>query len=715
MLHNKKDNILIVDDEARMRDSIKALLDANGYNINTAINGHDAISKLKQSHYDVILLDLVMPESGGFEVMDFVREYEIDSSVIVISGNNTIDSAIGALRKGAFDFLTKPYHREQLVKCIENAISQKRLHEENKRFHARLKESERMHRFMVENSPDIIYVLDQQSKFIYVNQAVESLLGFDRTEIIGKHYSEIIHPEDMEVAQYTFNERRTGNRATKNVEIRLRKKIPDGENKYFDNLMCNIELNSMGIYTADAERKDKSFMGTYGVARDVTDRKRAEAMVEYQAYHDLLTGLPNRVLFSDRVSTSITHARRNNKMLAVMFIDLDQFKYVNDTQGHIIGDELLRVVAKRIKSVLRETDTVARIGGDEFLVLLPVIVNQTDAEKVANKILEEIRKPIAISNNEFNITASIGVSIYPEHGRSLEALAKNADIAMYSVKGKGKDNYHFFTNGMNVAISERISLVNDLRKSISNNELTVFYQPQIQIENKSIYGLEALTRWMHPDKGMLTPTEFMGFAEEDGIITDLGMWLIRAVCHDIRNWQQAGLHCPRIAINMSASQFEHPDIVPMFTEVLKEYGISGDFFEIEITETALLSDINMAINKCRQLAAAGVRFTIDDFGTGYSSLNYLHRLPVDALKIDRSFLTNLSQEQQDCAIIPAILAIAEKMGLDVISEGVESEWQYRYLRSLGCSVMQGFYFSKPVPNNTVSQILKGEEFSKIAH
>jgi diguanylate cyclase (GGDEF)-like protein len=471
----------------------------------------------------------------------------------------------------------------------------------------------------------------------------------------------------------------------------------------------------MGIYSADGEQADKTYMGTYGVARDVTDRKRAEAMVEYQAYHDLLTGLPNRVLFSDRVSTSITHAKRNNKMLAVMFIDLDRFKYVNDTQGHIIGDELLRVVAKRIKSVLRETDTVARIGGDEFLVLLPVIANRSDAEKVAGKILDQIRKPISINQNEFNITASIGVSIFPEHGKSLEALAKNADIAMYSVKGKGKDNYHFFTDGMNVAISERISLINDLRKSISNNELAVFYQPQINIRDKSIYGLEALTRWMHPEKGMLTPTEFMMFAEEDGIITDLGMWLIRAVCRDMQDWEQAGLHCPRVAINMSASQFEHPDIVPMFTEVLREYGISGDRLEIEITETALLSDINQASRKCRELAATGVRFTIDDFGTGYSSLNYLHRLPVDALKIDRSFLTNLSQDQHECAIIPAIMAIADKMELDVISEGVEAEWQYSYLRSLGCNVMQGFYFSKPVPKENISQMLQGEEFSKIAH
>jgi len=704
-LPEKPEMILVVDDEKRQQDSLMQLMAQQGYLVDSASDGAEAIEKLKHENIGIILLDLNMGGSNGEHVMQFITDNELDTAVIVVSGETSFEAAENALKYGAYDFIRKPYSLDNLLNSVNNAIKKRQLEAENRRMHAQLRESEKLHRYIVNKSPDIVYILDSQGRFTFINKRVETLLGYKMKEIIGRHYSELIHEEDLDKAQFKFNERRTGKRASINIELKLKCKNND-QTRNFDNRLLPIEINSVGVYRSQDEVKSKKFVGTYGIARDISDRIEAEEIIRFQAYHDMLTRLPNRTLLKDRLHQAIAHAKRNQSNLSVMFLDLDRFKVINDTLGHLVGDRLLQAVAMRLRHCLREGDTLARIGGDEFTLLLPEVNSKQDAEVIASKIIKSLKLPFKIDTHELFVSTSIGISQYPDDGQTMESLLKHADIAMYSVKGRGKNGYDFYHNNMLDAYSKHLSLENDLRRAMDDNQFKIYYQPQINIETNEVFAMEALIRWQHPERGLISPSEFIQLAEETHLIKQIGNWMIENCCAELRRWREMGLDTVRVAINVSSIQLEQDDFVEFILSSLRKNNIPGEFIEIEITENTLMHDTDDGIGKLRELSNHNIKIAIDDFGTGYSSLNYLKRLPIDTLKIDQSFIRDMSNSDEDSSIIKAIIAMAKGLNLNIISEGVETEAQLQQLKAWRCQNMQGFLFGRPMPDFEAIDMLK---------
>jgi diguanylate cyclase (GGDEF)-like protein/PAS domain S-box-containing protein len=567
-----------------------------------------------------------------------------------------------------------------------------------------------MHRFLVEQSPDIIYTLDNEGRFVFINRRAETLLGYEQNELLGKHYSVIVHPEDIAQANYNFNERRIGDRAATNVEIRLKSKDLSKGFLHFDNRVIVTILSSQGVYATKDDSPLGNFVGTAGVARDITERKKAEETIAFQAFHDLLTGLPNRVLFKDRLELAVIQAERRQQRLGVMFIDLDRFKLVNDTYGHPEGDELLKAFSRRTRACLRSGDTLARLGGDEFTVLLPDINSENDVITIADKIMAEMCAPFLVGGHDYHASASIGIAIFPEDGNTPDSLVRNADIAMYQTKSQGKNGYLHFNSSMSSNQQDRIILENDLRTAIrSGNQFELHYQPQVSQSNQRIIGFEALIRWQHPTRGLIGPDEFIPLAEEAGLIIGISDWVLNAGCRQLQLWRNAGFDQFKLAINLSPKEFEQGNLVDRINRFISAYNIPPAAIEIEITESLLMNDAEKVIDKVSQLRLAGIRVSIDDFGTRYSSLNYLRRFPVSSIKIDQSFVRDLIPNYAP-AIIDAIIGISHSFSLDVLAEGVETENQCQELSKLGCDKMQGFYFSRPLPAAAIESMLISGKF-----
>ncbi len=710
-MSSNEQKILIVDDDPVVLKSLKDLLATRGIVADTAIGGREAIACLDQKDYDLVLLDLQMPYVNGHDVMRHIKQQEMNISVIVVSGETSFEAARDACSQGAYDFLRKPYATDELMIAINNALNEKKLEKHNKLIQRQLRESERLHRYLVNTSPDIIYILDRDGHFTFINERIETLLGYESKELVGKHYSILVHQNDIEIARYVFNERRVGDRASRNVELRLKCK-DDSSKRFFETRTLPIELSSMGIYQNEENPRKKTYLGTYGVARDITERKIAEDTINFQAYHDLLTNLPNRALLRDRLSLAISQAKREEEMLAVMFLDLDRFKNINDSLGHVVGDELLQQVSNRLKSCVREGDTLARFGGDEFTLLLPKIAKgKEDAIKIAEKINEVLKDPFDIEDNELYVSASIGIAIYPRDGTSMDSLIKHADIAMYHVKDTGKNNYKFYSNDMTTPYFQNLSLETGIRRALDNDEFHLMYQPQINIKTGEIVGVEALLRWEHPEHGSITPAEFIPFAEETGMIVEIGHWVLRNACAELKRWRDAGLPEIRMSINMSARQLGEKTIVKHVSGVLRDFGIPGHCLEIEITENTIMNDMDSVIHKLKELSKKGVYIAIDDFGTGYSSLSYLHKLPIQTLKIDRAFIKEVNMKHSQNSIINTIVAMAKGLNLNVIAEGVETQQQLEYLQEIDCSEAQGFLFGKPLAADVISQLLIQEPYA----
>ncbi len=702
--------ILLVDDDPVVLRSLKDLLATRGYKTDSAIGGQEAICRLDSNEYDLVLLDLHMPYVNGHDVMAHIKDNKLDTSVIVVSGETSFEAARDACAKGAYDFLRKPYATEELIITIHNALKEKRLEKNNKKMNAQLRESERLHRYLVNTSPDIIYILDKDGHFTFINERIETLLGFEKTELIGKHYSILVHHDDLEAAKYVFNERRIGKRASTNVELRLKCK-DDGAPRFFETRTVPIELSSMGIYNTGPDKK-KTYLGTYGVARDITDRKIAEDTITFQAYHDLLTKLPNRALLRDRLGLAISQAKREREMLAVMFLDLDRFKNVNDTLGHMIGDELLQQVSNRLRSCVREGDTLARFGGDEFALLLPKINHsREDVENIAEKIINVLKQPFSVDGHELYVSTSIGISLYPQDGINMDTLIKNADIAMYHVKGQGKNGYQFYSNDMNKPYFKNLSMETGIHKALEQEQFSLVYQPQINLKTGDIVGVEALLRWEHPEHGNISPSEFIPFAEESGLIVKIGEWVLETALNELKGWRDAGLPEIRMSINMSARHIAEKSFVSSIRNILRRLELPGDALEIEITENAIMDDMDDIVRKLKQLADMDVTIAIDDFGTGYSSLSYLHKLPIQTLKIDRTFLKESRYAKDDHTIVNTIVAMAKGLHLNVIAEGVETQSQLDYLREIECNEAQGFLFGKPLTPDIISQLLIQEPYA----
>lgn len=701
--------LLVVDDEQRHRDSLRDLVTLAGFQARTAGSGREALEILAEEKFDLMLLDLRMPEIDGHQILDHIKTKGLNTGVIIISGEPSWDEATRTLRRGADDFIRKPYAPDEVIAAIENSLKKRRLENENHRIQAQLQMSEKLHRFIVNNSPDLIYILDQKGNFKFLNDRIDKLLGFSKQELNNKHYSVLLFDTDQKDLVHVFDERRTEERATKNLELRLRKKNTETASSV-EYLPITMELSSMGVYRHQ-EDGEKQFIGTYGVARDITERKHAEDLISFQAYHDLLTGLPNRALFKDRLGLAIKQAARDNGKLAVMFLDLDRFKLVNDTLGHTCGDLLLQSVANRIQTTIRKGDTLSRIGGDEFTLLLPMIKHDEDATLIAEKIVSVLKPAFKIEDHELYIRASIGITIFPEHGTEIDTLLKRADMAMYEVKAQGRDGFNFYSDLLDAKYADRLHMEGSMRKALNDNQFEVHYQPQIRLEDTKLTSLEALIRWKHPEKGNISPADFIHYAEENGMIIPIGLWVLDKVLSDINNWRKQGLDFGTIAVNISAIQLDHPEFLNSLVELLKKHDVPGSSLELEITENVIMKDMEAAIQQLKNLARYGVKFAIDDFGTGYSSLSYLQSLPINTLKMDQSFVAEIDENLGSESIISAIAAMAKGLHLKLVAEGVEKEVQAQYLHSIGCDQAQGFLYSTALNFTDTSLYLENNSAS----
>jgi diguanylate cyclase (GGDEF)-like protein/PAS domain S-box-containing protein len=465
------------------------------------------------------------------------------------------------------------------------------------------------------------------------------------------------------------------------------------------------EVVEVGVSLSPLVDDREVAVGAVLVARDIRARKRAESQIVYQARHDALTGLPNRTLFYDRLTQALALARRHGDRFAVLFLDLDQFKVVNDTLGHAAGDRLLVEIAGRLQRTVRESDTVARVGGDEFTFLLPGIDRGEDAARAAQKILEAVSRPLEIDGHRLYVTTSVGISLYPADGEEAEALLSSADIAMYRAKDLGRNGFQLSSPAMNAKSVARLSLERDLRIAIERGEFTLVYQPQAGVVSGRTVGVEALLRWNHPQRGVILPGEFIAIAEETRLILPLGEWVLRTACEQARRWQTAGGPRLRVAVNLSALQFRQRNLACTIQAMLSESGIEPGSLELEITETAAMLDAELTIGVLSELREMGVRIAIDDFGTGHASLSYLKQFPIDTLKIDRSFVSDIEDSRQGTAIITAITGLAHGLGLAVLAEGVESESQLGLLAACGCDEYQGFLLSTPLAPTIIPDFL----------
>ena len=694
--------ILIVDDDPALRRTFPHVLAQPGRSFDEAASIGEAIARLEQQHYDLVLLDYRLPDASGLAVLDWLVERRRDEAVIIISGEDAIDAAISALRRGADNYVRKPYHVAQLQRAVDGALHKGALEKTNRAMSLRLKASERLHRYLVESSPDLIFTLDAEGRFSYISPRISSLLGFERKALLRRPFTTLIMPEDIDRACSLLAQSSASLTENFNIELRLR------SNHGIDNDGITVAL------TASPMPTHSGGAGLYGVARDISERKRAEEIISFQAFHDQLTLLPNRVLFKDRLELAITQAQRRSGTLAVMFIDIDRFKLVNDTFGHAEGDALLRAIASRLSSTLRRGDTLARLGGDEFSVLLPDIKLTQDAELIGTKILAALEAPIALSHGDYRVTASIGIALFPRDGSTAEELTRNADVAMYQVKRAGKNAFRFFEPSFNTHHRERIALENDLRDALQRKEFELHYQPQVSVSRRQIIGMEALLRWNHPVLGKLTPNSFIEIAEELGLIGEISRWVLEEACTQLVQWRSDGHLEVRMSVNMSALDFDRRDIVSSITDCLQRHALPPARIELEITESLMMNNAAGVAVKVKELRGAGISIAIDDFGTGYSALAYLQSFPVSTLKIDRSFVRALEGPKSN-PIISAITGIARGFDLDVVAEGVEQLHQAETLQLLGCDIMQGYHFARPAPAHEALEWLRQPELLFGAH
>ena len=540
----------------------------------------------------------------------------------------------------------------------------------------------------VENLQNIVFKLklkdDGEIVFTLFEGKLAHKLFVDINDILGKGPGEVFQGESSDSLNYYSQ-------------------------KAFKGEVSSFEASLMGKFfyiTLSPIIEENKVVEVVGSAIDITEHKEAEQKIRFMAYYDSLTSLPNRILFKERLNASIAHAQRNKSIIAVMFLDLDQFKIINDTLGHAVGDRLLQEVGKRLEGCVNEGDTVSRMGGDEFILLFPYIENEKDIEKLAQKVLQILKQPFFIEDHELYITTSIGICIYPLDGIDMDTLIKNADMAMYRAKDLGRNNYQFFTTAMNKKVFERLEMERSIRKALEKDEFMLFYQPKVDLKTGKISGAEALIRWIHPKLGFIPPSEFIPIAEESGLIVPIGEWVLKTACKQSKVWMDAGYKDLSIAVNISAKQFQQEAFIDKVVTIIKETEVNPSLLELEITENSIMQDTNKNIITLNKLKAMGLTISIDDFGTGFSSLSYIMKFAADILKIDKSFISNLAVSSTNTAITVAIINMAHSLNLKVIAEGVETEEQLEFLKEQNCNEMQGYLFSKPIKAEEFEMLLK---------
>ncbi|MBI5099450.1 MAG: EAL domain-containing protein [Nitrospirae bacterium] len=676
----KNIHILLIEDNPGDVRLIREMLKKSklAYSFDHAGTLSDGLVKLKEHAFDVILLDMNLPDSSGLDSIPEIKRVASKIPIVMLTGLDDEETAVSALQLGVQDYLLKDrIDRTLLLHSLRYAMERKRILDA-------LAESEEKYKNLVDNSLVGVYKANLEGEILFANNALARMLEYSSPE------------EMMSVMALSLY------------------KTPKERRNLLDILIKTGKVNNFEIDAVTKTGKTKSLLLSLtlngdvisGMLIDISKRKQMEETIKHLAYHDILTGLPNRLLFIDHLRLALSQSSRNQHMVAVLYLDLDNFKEINDSLGHAAGDQLLQAVSRRLKTCLRESDTIARIGGDEYGILLPHADNEEDIVTIAGKIISAFQQPFIIGNHTLHTSASIGISLYPYDGADVETLLKNADAAMYNAKKRGRNNYRFYNPAMNARTLERMKLTNSLRNAIESGELVVYYQPQVSIDTGQILCAEALVRWQHPEMGLLQPMQFIPLAEETGLITQIDDWVLRTACTQNKTWQKAGYSPVSIMVNLSSRHFQQPDFVDTVSQILKETGLEPEFLGIEITERTLMQDIDLTIPYFNKLADTGVRFCIDDFGIGYSSLNYLKKLPVQMLKIDKSFISGLSTDPDYKTITNAVINLAHSLKLRVVAEGVETEDQLSFLQIIHCDEMQGYHFSRPLPAKEFPRFLK---------
>ncbi len=690
-IHTKECVVLIADDDLTVRLVASEYLMQAGFTVVEAEDGLHAVAVFKRRKPDILLLDVMMPKMDGFEACASIRSLPgcENTAVMMVTGLDDLASINRAYEAGATDFITKPINWVILVQRVRymwRAICAKE----------KLRISEEKTRALITAIPDLMLQIDRDGTIVDFNLPMDFNLPKFPGGLRGKKMGETIFQEAPSKAIASMEQAlNTGENQIIEHQIRHN----DSMHSYESRIVVNGENQILAI------------------VRDVTEKKEAEARIFDLAYHDTLTSLQNRHSFKEHLNQAIEQAKRYGRLVATLFLDLDRFKRINDTLGHNVGDLLLKSVADRLVQCVRSSDrlaintdnpvgAVARLGGDEFMVLLTEISRAQDAAKVTRRILDALSQPFTIAGHEIFISASIGITIYPLDGEDVDTILKNGDTAMYHAKDQGRNNFQFYNFSMHSFAHERLTLENKLRKALDRDEFLLHYQPQVDLRTGKIVGLEALIRWQHPDMGMIAPLDFIPLAEETGLIVPIGDWVLSAACSKNAAWQASGYPPVRMSVNISSYQFRQKTLLATIKRALDKSGLDPRYLELEITETAIMQNAESTTSILNELKLMDLRLAIDDFGTGYSSLNYLKRFPVDVLKIDRSFVKDITTDPDDAAITKAIIAMADSLNLKVIAEGVETEQQLKFLVQNGCHEVQGYLFSRPLDESGIKSFLR---------
>lgn len=679
-----KYKVLLIEDNEIDQVAFERLVEKGILSYDYCIAGSVSEAKelLALESFEAVIVDYMLGDGTAFDIIDCIPGIPF----IIVTGAGDEDIAVKAMKAGAHEYLIKDIERNYLKVLpliLEKAI-----------FHKKKEGNFKLMSYAIMSINDSVYFTDMENIIIFVNNAFCKTYGYDKRDIIGKSCDILM--------ENVF----PGIERIDDLSAIAEKDIWYGEayHKRRDGIVFPVYL-SRSIIKDESGRE----LGIVNIVRDITEKKLIEKRLERMAYFDDLTGLPNRTLFYDHLNKLLAQAKRDNRILAVLFLDLDRFKVVNDTLGHNVGDFLLKTVAKRIKKDIRDADIIARLGGDEFAIILANINKHQNAANVAQRVINCFEKPFHFEKNyEYTIGVSIGITVYPFDGGDVDTLVKNADTAMYHAKGNGRNTYQFYNIDMNTLALRQFTIENKLRDAIKRDEFLLHYQPLVDAKTKKIIGTEALIRWQSLNYEMISPDKFIPVAEETGLIIPIGEWVLRTACRQGKAWQKAGFPPLPVSINISARQFNQQNLIDTVYQILHETGFDPHLLEIELTESTLMHNEESILMKLKMLTEKGIKLSIDDFGTGYSSIGYLKRLPIYKLKIDKSFVNDIMTDSNDRAISEAIITMAHRLQIKVIAEGVETEEQLKILHSLGCDEVQGYLFYKPLPAEELTDILSRE-------